>query len=411
LFVSILVSSAAFGLLFGAEEQKVALQGKGKELCVVCHEDLEKLATMKFQHTPLKQNDCFVCHDPHTADHKGLVREEDSDLCYRCHEAEKGGFSQGVRHSPIETKGCQVCHHPHASNYQDQLLNETSPLCFQCHQPELEKMKKAVTHAPFVKGECMKCHSPHSSANEFLMKGDFQRTCLSCHNATQEVLVRAHSGMDVRGSDCEGCHTAHASDVKGLIHEHQNQPFRERECSTCHKMSLPDLKKLVSETTELCLMCHEEKKKGEPPSISHKMELEKGCSSCHTPHASASLYLFRRKEWITCLNCHTEVSNRFSASKYYHPSKVEGGRCSICHSIHSGKNGKLLALSGLDVCNQCHGAHFKFSHPMGKNVRDVWHERDELLCTSCHDPHGTNYRAFLRLDPARELCIQCHKIK
>ncbi|MEW5807361.1 MAG: hypothetical protein AB1756_08460, partial [Acidobacteriota bacterium] len=41
LFVSILVSSAAFGLLFGAEEQKVALQGKGKELCVVCHEDLE----------------------------------------------------------------------------------------------------------------------------------------------------------------------------------------------------------------------------------------------------------------------------------------------------------------------------------------------------------------------------------
>jgi len=405
-FLSYLVSDLLF-----AEESKISLKGRGKELCLTCHEKEAALLMREFQHTPVRNNDCFGCHDPHTSDHKGLVREQGAALCYGCHESEKRNFAQGNIHSPIRTSGCKDCHEPHASDFKNQLLSEYSELCFKCHAVESDKLKKAFAHQPFARKECGKCHSAHASSNEFLLEKDLLTTCFKCHNSAQGSFIKSHSGFDVRKSDCEGCHTSHASDSAGLIHQYQHQSFKDRECSTCHTMGQPDAGKLVSSPAELCTMCHEDTVKKQPPVFMHAVDTGKGCSSCHTSHASAFPHLFEKREWTTCLTCHSAIAGRFSKNRFYHPAKVEEGRCSICHSMHSGKDRNLMVEEPSKVCNRCHGQHFKFSHPMGKGVKDAWHERDEVTCLSCHDPHGTNHKAFLLLDPSRELCIQCHKIK
>ncbi len=74
-----------------------------------------------------------------------------------------------------------------------------------------------------------------------------------------------------------------------------------------------------------------------------------------------------------------------------------------------------LRYSTIEVCYTCHpqGA----SHPVGIRSRDSsviipdtlpTIEDGVITCVTCHDPHGSRKKFFVRLDYRKDLCIQCH---
>lgn len=79
-----------------------------------------------------------------------------------------------------------------------------------------------------------------------------------------------------------------------------------------------------------------------------------------------------------------------------------------------------LEHAGLAACLSCHpGAATKgASHPLGRMRAGGGYALPEnlpmgdggqILCVTCHDPHGgTAFRQQMRMDPDRELCIECH---
>ncbi len=73
--------------------------------------------------------------------------------------------------------------------------------------------------------------------------------------------------------------------------------------------------------------------------------------------------------------------------------------------------------SGLDSCYHCHPSEkLGISHPvgvpLGKNMKVPsglpLAEGNIVICTSCHNAHGSKYRYYLRKSRGRELCISCH---
>lgn len=78
---------------------------------------------------------------------------------------------------------------------------------------------------------------------------------------------------------------------------------------------------------------------------------------------------------------------------------------------------KKKERSGLEACYGCHPVEkLGKSHPVKVNIRKELRkpsdlplgEKEVILCTTCHDPHGCNQRFLVRKDRKRELCISCH---
>lgn len=75
--------------------------------------------------------------------------------------------------------------------------------------------------------------------------------------------------------------------------------------------------------------------------------------------------------------------------------------------------------SGIESCYECHPKEkLGVTHPVGvrlkpgmKKNRDLpLGERETILCTTCHNPHGSKEKYLARKDWKRELCISCHDI-
>jgi DmsE family decaheme c-type cytochrome len=105
-----------------------------------------------------------------------------------------------------------------------------------------------------------------------------------------------------------------------------------------------------------------------------------------------------------CLTCHSARHPDFAQSAH----ATAGVACTSCHSVHAGKEGKLLRAAEPALCYQCHSSvKADFSQP-------VHHKVDEgtVTCTACHDPHGT---AEARLQSAiakrSSGCVKCHTDK
>ncbi len=217
--------------------------------CLVCHADL---VAKKFRH-PAVDMGCPSCHsavDPTDVPHKikNDIKEGLSagqpDLCYACHD--KALFTKKTVHAAVGM-GCTGCHNPHASDVPKLLTVTGADLCWNCHD-KTEFSKKNV-HAPVAAGRCVACHSPHSSDSDALLKKEPFATCIECHAAVQG---KPHA-------------------INGFL-------------NTGHP--------LVS------------KKKKDPK----RPEKPFYCGSCHNPHSSDSIRLFRYPAETTmglCRNCHT----------------------------------------------------------------------------------------------------------
>jgi predicted CXXCH cytochrome family protein len=90
--------------------------------------------------------------------------------------------------------------------------------------------------------------------------------------------------------------------------------------------------------------------------------------------------------------------------------------CGIrCHSPHASEKPYLLSQTMNDNCIGCHRAQETGRHivslPGGrihpiKGLHDPSNPTKEMSCTSCHNPHSSN---FAKLYSVGQKCKGCHK--
>jgi predicted CXXCH cytochrome family protein len=76
--------------------------------CKVCHADY---FAERVEHFPVKEGQCFECHDPHRSERDHLLTLSVLDGCLQCHDPPED-LSQPA-HGAAGVENCTACHDPH----------------------------------------------------------------------------------------------------------------------------------------------------------------------------------------------------------------------------------------------------------------------------------------------------------
>lgn len=372
---------------------RVVFAGQEK-LCFSCHD--KKIFSKVVIHQPVANGECDLCHNPHVARIKGLLKNDVKKLCASCHV--KIGIIEKqstIIHKPVLDGQCTVCHDPHSSSASGLLIQSNQKEgCLKCHE-DLAK-STLYTHQPFAKGLCTACHQPHQSERPYLLNAQADVLCHSCHKGS---LVEFHKNFPVIPAACLSCHNPHGSSRKGLIKDYLHEPFTSG-CTDCHNAG----GKRVS--TEKCFECHDEIKEKSMSVYNHMNNNSgNGCTNCHSPHASDGRKLIKTKLDQVCRVCHSDTFKNFEDKLHKHPNVMQ---CSNCHEVHGSNFIAMLKVDANQVCNGCHKSQGQFTHPVGEGVFDP-RTGVVMNCVSCHYPHGTDHPFNLKLEGSKELCVQCHR--
>jgi len=150
----------------------------------------------------------------------------------------------------------------------------------------------------------------------------------------------------------------------------------------------------------ICLTCHE---RGDRTYWHSSVHDTRGlaCTDCHTVmrRVSATHQLKTPFEPDTCFQCHKD--RRAQMFRSAHMPLREGKMvCSDCHNPHGSYTEAALRGDSVNaVCYKCHAEKrgpFLFEHaPVREN------------CLNCHDPHGAVNEYMLKVSRPR-LCAECH---
>ncbi len=217
----------------------------GFDLCVMCHASMKRSATVSpvkmskdflkkppsllMAHKPWQEKKCKACHSVSS----GVLKKPVGVLlCLKdgCHTTEviDGRF----KHERSVLNNCYFCHESHSAHYNKLLRTNDTRLCYTCHQlltgmqPDRsivsEKMHDTFLSYVFSSelppgSECFYCHSPlHKQELPVLATG----LCADCHIKVRtivyentEIKFNVHQKFDPDA--CTTCHNAHSS-----MHEH-----------------------------------------------------------------------------------------------------------------------------------------------------------------------------------------------
>jgi DmsE family decaheme c-type cytochrome len=123
------------------------------------------------------------------------------------------------------------------------------------------------------------------------------------------------------------------------------------------------------------------------------------CNDCHKVHVPADKVLNKKTQTEVCYTCHKEQradSHKISA----HPIGDGKVVCSDCHNPHGSAGPKLLKKNTVsETCFTCHAE---------KRGPFLWeHQPVTESCMNCHTPHGSNISPLLK-SRAPFLCQECH---
>ena len=230
------------------------------------------------------------------------------------------------------------------------------------------------------------------------------------------VPVEAHFVGD---KVCQGCHAPLIADFQktlmGRISLTQPGKFS---CENCHGPGSAHAKagggrgvggimgfgatdpRTTEEKNSVCLACHE---RGDRTNWAGSTHETRGlaCVNCHTVMKAVS-----RKNQLktvfepeTCFQCHKDRRAQMFRSSHM-PVREGKVVCSDCHNPHGSFTEALLKKDSInDTCYTCHAEKrgpFLFEHaPVREN------------CDNCHDPHGSVNEFSLKVSRPR-LCMECH---
>lgn len=228
------------------------------------------------------------------------------------------------------------------------------------------------------------------SAQESLKR---DAVCTRCHDESEStpILSIYQTKHGVRGdSRTPSCQSCHGESEK-----HLNDPY-----------TTPDIvfKKDTFDASDdrirsaQCLNCHKGTARTNWDGSQHQNN-QMACNNCHTIHAPVDKVLSKKTQTEVCFTCHKE--QRADTHKIStHP--IDAGKvvCSDCHNPHGSTGPKLLKKN--TVTETCYACHAEKRGPF------LWeHQPATEDCTNCHTPHGSNISPLLKSRPPF-LCQECH---
>jgi DmsE family decaheme c-type cytochrome len=221
------------------------------------------------------------------------------------------------------------------------------------------------------------------------------KVCLGCHANQAEIFSHTLMGrLRTQGKlQCETCHGPGSAHVKA---------GGGRGVGGIISFRGDDPARTVQENNGICLGCHE---RGERTYWEGSVHETRGlaCTDCHTimKAVSAKFQLKTAFQPETCFQCHKDIRSKILMSS--HMPVPEGKMvCSDCHNPHGSFTDAMLRTDSInDTCYKCHAEKrgpFLFEHePVREN------------CLNCHDPHGSVNMSMLKMSLPR-LCFECHTI-
>jgi len=222
------------------------------------------------------------------------------------------------------------------------------------------------------------------------------KVCMTCHATQAESFkhtVMGRISMTQKGKlDCENCHGPGSAHVKA---------GGGRGVGGIISFRPNDLSRTAEENNAICLTCHERGERTNWPGSTHQV---RGlmCTNCHTimKQVTRKFQLSTPFEPDTCFQCHKDRRAQMFRSSHM-PLREGKIVCSDCHNPHGSFTEALLKKDSInDTCYTCHAEKrgpFVFEHlPVREN------------CDNCHDPHGSVNEFSLKLSRPR-LCFECHQ--
>jgi DmsE family decaheme c-type cytochrome len=237
--------------------------------------------------------------------------------------------------------------------------------------------------------------TPQAIAAEALKKDE---TCTRCHDETETApilnLYQTKHGVrgDARTPTCQSCHGESKNHLGGAK-DGNGRPS-------------PDFifkKGVYSKSEEKaranqCLACHKGGNRSNWDGGQHE-NAGLACNDCHVVHRPKDKLLDRKTQTEICFGCHKD--QRADTKKISHHPIQEGKVvCSDCHNPHGSTGPTLLKKNTVnETCWQCHAEKrgpFLFEHQPAVES-----------CTNCHTPHGSAITPLLK-SRAPFLCQECH---
>jgi DmsE family decaheme c-type cytochrome len=222
--------------------------------------------------------------------------------------------------------------------------------------------------------------------------------CTRCHDETETVpilsIYQTPHGVkgDLRTPTCQSCHGESENHLKGNV-SGKGRPAPDVEFAK-HTFPASDAKVRA----EVCLTCHKGTARTNWDGSQHQVN-GMACNDCHKVHQPVDKVRQRITQREVCFTCHKE--QRADTHKIStHP--IDAGKvvCSDCHNPHGSTAPKLLKKNTVnETCWQCHA---------DKRGPFLWeHQPVTENCTNCHTPHGSNITPLLK-DRPPFLCQDCH---
>jgi DmsE family decaheme c-type cytochrome len=150
--------------------------------------------------------------------------------------------------------------------------------------------------------------------------------------------------------------------------------------------------------SSVCLQCHQGGKRMNWP-VSVHSSVGNDCTTCHNIEAPTDPVLVKTSQTDVCFTCHQDKRAQI-LRRSRHPVREGKVVCSDCHNPHGSPVPTNLTKNTVnEVCYQCH---------QDKRGPFLWeHQPVREDCTICHDPHGSTHYRMLKVAPPY-LCEECH---
>jgi DmsE family decaheme c-type cytochrome len=106
----------------------------------------------------------------------------------------------------------------------------------------------------------------------------------------------------------------------------------------------------------------------------------------------------------TCLGCHAGAGRMFWSSSTHAARDLS---CDTCHKIHTDRDTVRVKTTQAEVCFTCHKKQrVQVTKPSRHPILEGL-----VVCSDCHNPHGSAGRVDLARDTVNETCFKCHAEK
>lgn len=225
--------------------------------------------------------------------------------------------------------------------------------------------------------------------------------CTSCHDANwpKPILsiyqTRHGNKADSRTPGCQNCHGQSAAHL-----QNPEAPPDVVFAAGSKNLSTADARNAS------CLACHGQRVLPRTNWTGSQHETRGvACTNCHTAHTPEQKVLNKALQAEVCFGCHKEQRAQIHRISR-HPLAVDGLSsppkmvCTDCHNPHGSTGPTLLVKNTVnETCYMCHAE---------KRGPFLWEHAPVVdNCANCHTPHGSTNPSLLKTR-APWLCQECH---